>query len=82
MDGANFVRKVYALMRKKPRQPFMKIVLVSGYPAHYFDALLKEFDGVPITLLQKPFSYQALMKVIKGSSRRFLRRITSRVSPV
>jgi CheY-like chemotaxis protein/anti-sigma regulatory factor (Ser/Thr protein kinase) len=82
MDGATFVREAYAIMRRKPKQPFMKIVLTSGYPASYFDDFLKEFDGVPINLLQKPFNHESLMKIIKGSSRRFLRKITSRVSPV
>ena len=82
MDGVTFVREAYSLMRRKPKQPFMKIILMSGYPASYFDDFLQEFDGVPISLLQKPFNHEALIKIIKGSSRRFLRKITSRVSPL
>jgi FixJ family two-component response regulator len=74
MDGVSFARETYAIMRRKPKQPFMKIVLTSGYPASYFDDFLKEFDGVPISLLQKPFNHEALLRIIKGSSRRFCAR--------
>ncbi|MDD5260417.1 MAG: ATP-binding protein [Methylacidiphilales bacterium] len=80
MDGLAFVRKAYEIMRENSKQPFLKIVLMSGFPPEHFSEFLKEFDGIPLYLLQKPFDSKSLINILRLSPRRFLRKITSRVN--
>ena len=80
MDGIEFIRSAYRIMRSTTKQPFLKIVLMSGYPPEHFSELLREFDGAPLYLLQKPFSSETMSRILRSSHRRFLRKITSRVN--
>ena len=80
MDGLAFTRQAYSILRENSKQPFMKMVLMSGYPPEHFSEFLREFEGVPLYLLQKPFSSETMARILKCSHRRFLRKITSRVN--
>lgn len=79
MDGVEFISKAYSILKKQKEAPYMKIVLMSGYPPEHFSDFLKSFDGVPVYLLQKPFSNETLTEIILLKKKRFLRKITSRL---
>jgi signal transduction histidine kinase/CheY-like chemotaxis protein len=80
MDGLQFIRTLYGDFRQMEKPPYIKVVLMSGYPPEHFTSFMEEFKGVPLYLLQKPFSSETLSKLIGTRQRRFLRKITSRVN--
>jgi two-component system, cell cycle sensor histidine kinase and response regulator CckA len=80
MDGLEFIHTLYKDFRKLPQPPYVKVVLMSGYPPEHFSRLIEEFQGLPLYLLQKPFSSETLAKLLGIQQRRFLRKITSRIN--
>lgn len=80
MDGLEFIRTMYADLKKLDKPPFIKVILMSGYPPEHFKSFRQEFKGNSLFLLQKPFSSETLKKLIDTRSSRFLRKITSRIN--
>lgn len=80
MDGLQFIRTLYGDFRKLEKPPYIKVVLMSGYPPEHFAKFMEEFQGLPLYLLQKPFSAETLSKLIGVRHRRFVRKITSRIN--
>ncbi len=80
MDGLEFIRTLYGDFRKLERPPYIKVVLMSGYPPEHFAKFMEEFQGLPLYLLQKPFSAETLSNLIGVRHRRFVRKITSRIN--
>lgn len=79
MDGITCMREMIKILRGYATPPYMKLVLISGHPPGYFDEFLKEFDGSPIYLLQKPFSSEDVNRILRLPSKKVLRRTTSRL---
>lgn len=81
MDGVEFIRSFHALLAGDARrQRETLIVLMSGYPPTQLQDMLKEFRGLRIEALQKPFSQQTVNKLLATpANRKFLRKITSRL---
>lgn len=80
MDGITCMREILKILRGYSTPPHMKLVLISGHPPSYFDEFLKEFQGSPIYLLQKPFSAEDITRILQLPSKKVLRRTTSRLS--
>jgi CheY-like chemotaxis protein/anti-sigma regulatory factor (Ser/Thr protein kinase) len=79
MDGITCMREMIKMLRAYSTPPYMKLVLISGHPPSYFHEFLKEFDGSPIYLLQKPFSAEDVNRILRLPSKKVLRRTTSRL---
>lgn len=80
MDGLEFIRTLYGNFRKLSKPPYFKMVLMSGYPPEHFKEFMQEYRGLPLYLLQKPFSCETLAKLIGDRNKQFLRKITSRIN--
>jgi signal transduction histidine kinase/CheY-like chemotaxis protein len=79
MDGITCMREMIKILRGHANPPYMKLVLISGHPPGYFDDFLKEFQGSPIYLLQKPFSAEDITRILRLPAKKLLRRTTSRL---
>lgn len=80
LNGVDFIKQGYEVIRERGRSPYLKLILMSGYPPEHFSEFTKEFKGAPIYLLQKPFSAETLIQILEARQRKFRRKITSRVS--
>lgn len=80
MDGITFLRQVLEILRTQATPPRMRLVLISGHPPDYFSDFIKEFEKFSLFLLQKPFSADDIHRILQSSSKKLLRRTTSRVS--
>jgi DNA-binding NtrC family response regulator len=79
MDGVTCMREMIKILRAYATPPYVKLVLISGHPPSYFDEFIKEFTGLPIYLLQKPFSTEDVNRILRLPAKKVLRRTTSRL---
>jgi signal transduction histidine kinase/CheY-like chemotaxis protein len=79
MDGITCMREMIKILRAYATPPYVKLVLISGHPPSYFDEFIKEFEGLPIYLLQKPFSVEDVNRILRLPPKKVLRRTTSRL---
>lgn len=77
MDGMEFIQQAHELIPDIWTQK-ARIILMSGYPPEHFSKAIRDLKGVPVYLLQKPFSAQSLEGVLTTTLSRYHRKITSR----
>jgi signal transduction histidine kinase/CheY-like chemotaxis protein len=79
MNGEMFIREYHDLAVKNRLHSNVKILLMSGFPPAHFEGFLKEFNGLDIGVLEKPFSTPTLR--MKIDDVRSVRKITARLIP-
>lgn len=79
MDGITFMREIIRLLSSDANPPPIKLVLISGHPPEFFDDFIREFHGLSIYLLQKPFSAEDVNRILRAAPKKIIRRTTTRI---
>ena len=79
IDGINFMRRAYRIMKGFAGSPYAKIVLISGHPPVQFNEFAAEFKDASFHMLHKPFGMEDIEKIVSRENRRRARRTTSQI---